>query len=90
MVACRRRHARQSGRAVGFDRLAQHVGEEMAYLVEVERFEAKMGGRAGVSPVSLRCTSIFRREDGDWRLVHRHADPITGARGAESVIQEEV
>ncbi|MDP9301190.1 MAG: nuclear transport factor 2 family protein [Actinomycetota bacterium] len=79
----------RDGRAVGFDRLAEHVGEDVAYLVEVERFEAKMGGRADVSPVSLRCTSIFRREDGAWRLVHRHADPITVARGAESVIQEE-
>jgi len=80
----------RDGRAVGFDRLAEHVGEDVAYLVEVERFEAKMGGRADVSPVSLRCTSIFRREEGDWRLVHRHADPITDERGAESVIQEEV
>ena len=80
----------RDGRAVGFDRLAEHVGEDVAYLVEVERFEAKMGGRDDVSPVSLRCTSIFRREDGDWRLVDRHADPITVARGADSVIQEEV
>jgi ketosteroid isomerase-like protein len=78
----------RDGRAVGFDRFAEHVGDDVAYLVEVERFEAKMGGRTDISPVSLRCTSIFRREDGDWRLVHRHADPITAPRGAESVIQE--
>jgi ketosteroid isomerase-like protein len=78
----------RDGRAVGFDRFAEHVGDDVAYLVEVERFEAKMGGRTEVSSVSLRCTSIFRREDGDWRLVHRHADPITAPRGAESVIQE--
>jgi ketosteroid isomerase-like protein len=80
----------RDGRAVGFDRLAEHVGEDVAYLVEVERFEAKMGGRTDVSPISLRCTSIFRRDDGVWRLVHRHADPITTARGAESVIGDEV
>jgi ketosteroid isomerase-like protein len=80
----------RDGRALGFDRLAEHVGEDVAFLVEVERVEAKMGGRTEVSPVSLRCTSIFRREEGDWRLVHRHADPITTARGAESVIRDEV
>jgi ketosteroid isomerase-like protein len=80
----------RDGRAVGFDRLAEHVGDDVAYVVEVERFEAKMGGRDDVSPVSLRCTTVFRREDGGWRLVHRHADPITTARGVESVIREEV
>jgi hypothetical protein len=31
---------------------------------------------------------IFRPEDGEWRVVHRHADPITTAQRAESVIQE--
>jgi ketosteroid isomerase-like protein len=79
----------RDGKAVGFDRLAEHVGADVAYLVEVERFEAKMGGRADVTPVSLRCTTILRRENGEWRLVHRHADPITTARSAESVIQSE-
>jgi ketosteroid isomerase-like protein len=78
----------RDGRAVGFDRLAEHVGDDVAYVVEVERFEAKMGGRDDVSPVSLRCTTIFRREDGGRRLVHRHADPISTPRGAESVIRE--
>jgi ketosteroid isomerase-like protein len=37
---------------------------------------------------SVRVTSIFRKEDGVWRLVHRHADPITSPRPAESVIHE--
>jgi hypothetical protein len=36
----------------------------------------------------MRTTSILRPEDGDWRVVHRHADPITTARGVESVIRE--
>jgi ketosteroid isomerase-like protein len=46
-----------------------------------------MGGRDELTPVSLRVTSVFRNEDGAWRLVHRHADPITTERSADSVIQ---
>jgi ketosteroid isomerase-like protein len=78
----------REGEASGFDLIAKHVGDDVAYLVEVERLTARMGGRADVTPVSLRCTSIFRREEGNWRIVHRHADPITTPRPADSVIQE--
>jgi ketosteroid isomerase-like protein len=77
----------EEGQATGFDQLAKHVAEDVAYLVEVERFSAKMAGRGDFAPVVLRCTSIFRREDGTWRLVHRHADPINAPQTAESVIQ---
>jgi len=77
----------RDGEAVGFDSIAREVTPDVAYLVEVEHFSAKMGGRADHTPIALRVTSIFRREDGAWRLVHRHADPITSARSPESVIQ---
>ncbi|HEY6315046.1 MAG TPA: hypothetical protein VIY52_30175 [Streptosporangiaceae bacterium] len=36
--------------------------------------------------IGLRVTSVYREEDGIWRLVHRHADPITTPQAAESVI----
>jgi ketosteroid isomerase-like protein len=64
------------------------VTPELAYLVEMERFEAKVGAREDATPVTLRVTSIFRPEDGPWKLVHRHADPISTPQPAESVIQE--
>ena len=76
------------GEATGFELLSKHVTADLAYIVEVERFTAKFVGRDDFAPLSLRCTSIFRREDGRWRIVHRHADPITTARTPESVIQK--
>jgi ketosteroid isomerase-like protein len=57
-----------------------------AYTVEIERYRARVGGVAESVPVSVRVTTDFRREDGDWKVVHRHADPITAPRQAESVI----
>jgi ketosteroid isomerase-like protein len=77
----------RDGRATGFDTLTTYVTPELAYLVEVERFEAKVGGRDDTATGALRVTSILRPEDGTWKVVHRHADPITMPRTAESVIQ---
>ncbi|TMB92673.1 MAG: DUF4440 domain-containing protein [Chloroflexi bacterium] len=77
----------REGEVVGFERVATHATSDLGYIVEIERYRAKVGGREEVSPVALRVTSILRREDGGWKIVHRHADPITSARPAESVIQ---
>src|SRR5215207_7094809 len=54
----------------------------------VERVKAKIGGSEDITPFALRVTMIFRPEEGIWKIVHRHADPITTAQSAESVIQE--
>jgi hypothetical protein len=58
--------------------------------VQLERYEAKVGAREDITPYSLRSTMILRPEDGVWKVVHRHADPITAAQPAESVLQEQV
>jgi ketosteroid isomerase-like protein len=77
----------RDGRARGFETIATCVTPELAYLVEIERFEAKVGGNQDIATGALRVTSVLRPEDGDWKVVHRHADPIIRARPAGSVIQ---
>jgi ketosteroid isomerase-like protein len=77
----------REGKATGFDLVAKEVTRDLAFVVEVERLTSKIGGSEKETPVSLRVTSIFRNEDGEWKLLHRHADPITSPRPAQSVVQ---
>lgn len=76
----------RDGRATGFETLATYVTPELAYLVEVERFEATVGEHSQPASGALRVTTILRPEYGVWRIVHRHADPITSLRTADTVI----
>ena len=74
------------GEIVGFDNVTTFVGAELAYTVEIESYRARVGGAEEHVPVSVRVTTIFRREGDAWKVVHRHADPITTQRPPESVI----
>ena len=78
----------RDGHIVDAETVAKYATPELAYVVEIEQAEAKIGGREEVSPIALRVTTVFRPEDGVWKVVHRHADPITTPQPAESVIQE--
>ena len=78
----------RDGEFLSAEIIERYVTSELAYVVEIERGEAKIGGSEEMVPWALRVTMIFRPEEGEWKVVHRHADPITTPRPAESVIQE--
>ena len=55
-------------------------------MVVIER----QHGRVGDLPDqdwSLRVTLVFRREGSEWRLVHRHADPLVRRIPFENMAQ---
>jgi ketosteroid isomerase-like protein len=80
---------RSDGTFLGWQIVAKYVSAELAYVVQIERAEAKIGAREDITPLAVRSTMIFRpEEEGEWKIVHRHADPITTPQPAESVIQE--
>jgi ketosteroid isomerase-like protein len=79
---------RRDGEFLGYDLVAKDVTAALAYVVGIERAQAKIGASEEITPYAVRSTMIFRAEDGAWKAVHRHADPITTAQPAESVIQE--
>jgi ketosteroid isomerase-like protein len=56
-----------------FDLVACDVSGDLAYTVGYERYSGSLSGGA-VQEVVLRVTHIFRREQGEWKVVHRHGD----------------
>ena len=69
----------RDGDAWRFERLATYEGADLATILEVENWHARVGERPETEPFTLRVTTAFRRRSGDWRMLHRHADPIMTA-----------
>ena len=63
-------------------------GDKVITRLTRKRTEAKVGEREDLTPYAVRSTMIFRSDEGTWKVVHRHADPITTAQPAESVLAE--
>ena len=56
------------------DLVSYDVNGDMAYTVAYERITATVDGKPRT--FTIRATQVYRREDGVWRVVHRHADSI--------------
>ena len=67
-------------RSCEWEVVSADVGEDFAYLLAIERTTASVAGSEPTS-YALRSTTIFRREDGEWKIVHRHADPVDDPAG---------
>lgn len=52
-----------------------YASGHIVVLVMIERQHGKVGGLPD-QDWSLRVTLVYRREGSEWRLVHRHADPL--------------
>lgn len=78
----------RDGEPTEFERISECEAPDLAYIVEIERSSVKIGGADQPSPVALRATTVFRREGASWRVVHRHADPITTPRAPESIVPQ--
>lgn len=77
----------RDGSNLGYDEVARYATDDLGYVVAIERTEARLGGGESVSPIALRTTTVFRREDDGWKIVHRHADPITAPRDVSSIVE---
>jgi len=48
---------------------------DIAYTAGFEHTSASVNGQPRT--YTLRVTQVYRREDGEWRVAHRHGDTVT-------------
>jgi ketosteroid isomerase-like protein len=61
-----------------FELVAAGASGDLAYTLGYEHITFSIDG-GPVQPTALRVTHLYRREDGEWKTFHRHADdPPTG------------
>ncbi len=53
----------------------------LAYIVAFEHTTASIDGVPRT--YTLRATTVFRREDGGWKVVHRHGDALASTASGE-------
>ncbi len=56
------------------ENLVTGFDETLGFTVELERLTRHVDGE--LEEMSLRATTIYRREDGEWRVIHRHGDGL--------------
>src|SRR5436190_8429649 len=60
-----------------YDIVSAEVSGDMAFTAGYERTQASINGEP--RQYVLRVTQVYRREDGEWRVAHRHGDAAEGA-----------
>jgi ketosteroid isomerase-like protein len=60
------------------------VEGDLAVVVYVDRSTVRFEGSDDEGPWILRVTEVFRKQDGKWIRLHRHADPLVRYRDLDS------
>jgi ketosteroid isomerase-like protein len=67
-------------RSFDYDLVAAGVGGGLAYTVGYEHVSF---GPGPVQDYTLRVTYLYRREDDEWKIIHRHGDYFASTTGSE-------
>jgi ketosteroid isomerase-like protein len=79
---------RDSAAKLSVEYLSSFQSGELAFTTAIERAEVRVAGQDKAAPMALRVTHIFRKEDGTWKLILRHADPLVAKTSPESVLEK--
>ena len=70
--------------AYRFELVAAGMSSDLAYTVGFEHTSVSIDG-VPVEPYTLRVTHVYRRENGEWKIVHRHGDPAPDQGSSRAV-----
>ena len=76
-------------RSFGIKQLAHSASGDLGYAVWIEHGEVRVEGRDDYVPVVIRVTHVFRRQDGAWKIIHRHGDPVVEKTVATAILQQQ-
>jgi hypothetical protein len=62
------------------------ITKEIVCLVMVERNEVTFAGHDNPRKWVLRVTQIYRLDGDEWRVIHRHADPLIDRRSLDEIL----
>jgi ketosteroid isomerase-like protein len=71
----------KSGSENKFEVMHAGAADGFAYWTGIQHSVVQMEGKPTALPMDLRVTEIFRNEGGEWKLIHRHADPLQKSDG---------
>jgi ketosteroid isomerase-like protein len=66
--------------------LSAGTSGDLAYTVALAQAQVRLVGQDAPAPIVLRVTQLYRREEGVWKLIHWHADPIVNKTDTAAVL----
>lgn len=75
-VNARGARSMQAGGETTLEILHSQASGDLAYWTGLQHASVLFAGEDQAVEMHLRVTEVFRREDGDWKMIHRHADML--------------
>lgn len=70
----------QGGISSTVELVQSYVSDSLVVVVTIERNKVRVAGREQPEEWDERSTDVYAREGLDWKIVHRHSDPLTERR----------
>jgi hypothetical protein len=57
-----------------------YVSDSLVVIVKIENNKVRLAGREQPEEWVERATEVYAREGSEWKIVHRHSDPLVEHR----------